>query len=153
MRLRHPKLSSVMAWTITFALTLAPVMAQSPPDTGSAGIQAHKEEVAELPKDGRNPIVDISVLPELPVAATAPAFQDVSRNSTPAAAPDPVPAPTKPGGGVEPGGKSKWTIMAALIIAGTVAGVILLLHFTGGDDKPKPTIITAGTPTVSVPNH
>jgi hypothetical protein len=160
MRLRHPRLSSVMSWIITIALTLAPVMGQSTADTNSARVEPHKEEPAELAKDSQNPIVDISVLPELPLAATAPEFPDVSRNSTPAAAPIPAPQ-TKPGGNVEPGGKSKWTILAALIIAGAVVGVILLLRgFGGGDDKSKPatptptgTIITAGTPSVNVPGH
>jgi hypothetical protein len=130
-------------------------MAQTAADPGSAATTPHAEETAGSAKDSANPIVDTSVLPELPLAATAPAFPNVSRNSIPKAAPN----PTKPGPDVEPGGKSKWTILAALIIAGAIVGTILLLHdWGGGNDKPKPpapqgTIITAGTPSVSVPGH
>jgi hypothetical protein len=144
MRVRHTKLSAVMSWTITIALSLAPVMAQTT-----------AEETAGSEKDSTNPIVDTSVLPELPLAATALTFPDVSRNSVPTAAPN----PTKPGPDLEPGGKSKWTILAAIIIAGATVGTILLLRgWGGGNDKPKPpttqgTIITAGTPSVSVPGH
>jgi hypothetical protein len=155
MRLRHPKLSAVLSWTITIALSLAPVMAQTAVDPASAGTAPQAEERAGSAEDSTNPVVDTSVLPELPLAATAPAFPNVSRNSIPTAAP----TPTKPGSGVEPGGSSKWTILAALIIAGAVVGTILLLRgLGGGNDKPKPptpqgTIITAGTPSVSVPGR
>jgi hypothetical protein len=130
-------------------------MAQTAADAGSAGIAPHVEETAASAKDSTDPIVDTTVLPELPLAATAPTFPTVSRNSIPAAAPN----PTKPGPDVEPGGKTKWTILAALVIAGAIVGTILLLRgLGGGDDKPKPpatqgTIITAGTPSVSVPGH
>lgn len=155
MRLRHPILSAVLSCTITIALSLEPVMAQTVSDPGSAATAPQAEETAGSVNDSANPIVDMSVLPELPLAATAPTFPDVSRNSIPTAAP----TPTKPGSGAEPGGSSKWTILAALIIAGAIVGTILLLRgLGGGNDKPKPpapqgTIITAGTPSVSVPGH
>jgi hypothetical protein len=147
-----------MSWTITIALSLAPVMAQNATDTISAGTAQSAVEAAGAAKDSPNPIVDTSVLPELPLASTAPVFPNVSRNSTPTAAPN----PTQPRPGIEPGGRSKWTILAALIIAGAVVGTILLLRgLGGGNDKPSPskppsptgTIITAGTPSVSVPGH
>jgi hypothetical protein len=158
MRLRRSKLSAAMSWTITIALSLAPVMAQNTTDTHSSGTTQSAAEAAGPAKDSTNPIVDTSVLPELPLAATAPVFPGMSRNSTPTAAP----LPTKPGTDIEPGGRSKWTILAALIIAGAVVGTILLLRgLGGGNDKPSPskppsptgTIITAGTPSVSVPGH
>ena len=158
MRLRNPQLAAVMSWTITIALSLAPVMAQTAADPGSAGIAPHDEETAASAKDSTDPIVDTTVLPELPLAATAPAFPNVSRNSIPTTAPN----TPKPGPDVEPGGKSKWTILAALVIAGAIVGTILLLRgWGGGNDKPKPpappatqgTIITAGTPSISVPGH
>jgi len=155
MKLRHSKLSSAMSWTITIALSLAPVMAQTAADSGSAGTAPQAEEAAGSANDSTNPIVDTSVLPELPLAATALTFPNVSRNSVPTAAPN----PTKPGPDLEPGGSSKWTILAAIIIAGAIVGTILLLRgWGGGNDKPKPpttqgTIITAGTPSVSVPGR
>ena len=157
MRLRHPRLSAVLSWTVTIALSVAPMMAQTAADSGSAGTAAQAEETAGSAKDSTDPIVDTTVLPELPLAATAPTFPNVSRNSIPTTAPN----PSKPGPDVEPGGKSKWTILAAIVIAGAIVGTILLLRgLGGGNDKPNPnppatqgTIITAGTPSVSVPGH
>lgn len=151
MRLRHPILCSVMSSIITIALSLSPVMAQSTVDAGSAVTATQADDIAWTAKESRNPIVDTSVLPELPLAATAATFPGVARNSTPAAAPN----PTKPGPDVEPGGQSKWVILAAIIITGAVVGTILLLRGWGGGDKSKPsgTIITAGTPSVAVPSH
>lgn len=154
MRLRHPILCSVMSSIITIALSLSPVMAQSTPEAGSAVTPAQVDDTATTVKESRNPIMDTSVLQELPLGATASTFPDVTRNSTPAAAP----IPTKPGSDVEPGGQSKWVILAAIIITGAVVGTILLLRGFGGGDKSKPpsptgTIITAGTPSVAVPSH
>lgn len=151
MKLRHPKLCSVMTWIIAIALSLAPVMAQSTTDTGFTAPTAQEDGTPSAPQENQNPIVDMSVLPELPLARTAILFPTVSRNSTPAAAPN----PTKPPQDVEPGGKSKWLITVVLIITGAVVGTILLLRGWGGGDKSKPTgtIITAGTPSVAVPGH
>ena len=144
MKLRNPKLYAVMAWIVTLALSLSPVMAQN------------AQEQVQISKDKLNPIVDTSVLPELPLGTTAAAFPAVSRDSTlPSAS---APSPTKPSStDVSPGGKSKWIILAAIIITAAVVGTILLLHGGGGgDDKPHPpstpgTIITAGPPSVSAP--
>src|SRR5262249_27872358 len=104
-----------------------------------------------------NPIVDTSVLPELPLSTTPAAFPAVSRDSTlPSAS---APSPTKPSStDVSPGGKSKWLILAAIIITTALVGTILVLHGGGGDDKSHPpstpgTIITAGPPSVSAPTH
>ena len=153
MRLRHPILCSVMSSIITIALSLSPVMAQSTQDAGSAITATQVDETARTVKESRIPIVDTAVLPELPLATTATTFPNVTRNSTPAAAPN----PTKPGADVEPGGQSKWVILAAIIITGAVVGTILLLRGWGGGDKSKPaptgTIITPGTPSIAVPSH
>src|SRR5215467_7485544 len=89
MRFRHPTLSAVVSWTITLALMLSPVMAQSTQDAASVNIAQQKEQQA--------PTVDNSVLPELPKAKTVTAFPAVARSSTlpiPSLFP---PAPGKPG--------------------------------------------------------
>jgi hypothetical protein len=165
MRLRHPNLSAVMSWTITLALTLSPVMAQSTQDAASISIAPQNDEPAAIAKDQQTPGVDNSVLPELPKAKTVTAFPAVARNSTipmPSLFP---PAPGKPGmPGTQPSsgnnapGQSKWVILAALVITGAVVGTILLLRGIGGGDDPSHpnptgTIIVAGTPAVSTPNH
>src|SRR5690349_21102341 len=123
MKLRSPKLYVVMAWIVTLALSLSPVMAQN------------AQEQVETSKDKLNPIADTSVMQELPLATTATAFPAVSRDSTlPSAS---APNPTKPSStDVSPGGKSKWLILAAIIVTAAVVGTILLLHGGGGDDKP-----------------
>jgi hypothetical protein len=164
MKWRHPNLSAVMSWTIALALTLSPVMAQSTQDTAAVSIAPQNEEPAGIAKDQQTPIVDNSVLPELPKAKTVTAFPTVARNSTlpmPGLFP---PAPGKPGttlpsSGNNAPGQSKWVILAALIITGAVVGVILLLRGLGGggDDSHSPnqlgTVIAAGTPAVTTPNH
>lgn len=154
MKLRHPRLCSVMSWTIAIALSLSPVMAQNTADPGSSAAVQQSENSPAVAKESANPTVDISVLPELPLASTATAFPDVTRNSTPAAAP----LPTQPAPSSDAPGQSKWVILAALIIAGAVVGTILLIRGLGGGGDKKPpaqtgTIITAGPPSVSVPSH
>ena len=150
MKLRRPRLYSVMTWIIAIALSLAPVMAQTTPDTGFTAPATQADGTTTASADNQKPVVDTSVLPELPLATTANTFPNVSRNSTPAAAPN----PTKPSQDVEPGGKSKWPITVIIITAATVAGIILLLRWwSGGDNKPTGTVITAGTPSVAVPTH
>jgi hypothetical protein len=163
MRLRHPTLSAVMSWTITLALTLSPVMAQSTQDAASVSVAPQKEEPAGIAKDQQTPVVDNSVLPELPKAKTVSAFPAVARNSTLPAPTLFPPAPGKPGtlppSGNNAPGQSKWVILAALVITGAVVGTILLLRGIGGGDdsshppKPVGTVIAAGTPAVSTPNH
>src|SRR5262249_31406332 len=163
MKRRHPNLSAVMAWTITLALTLSPVMAQSTQDAASVSVAPQNEEPAGIAKDQQTPIVDNSVLPELPKAKTVTAFPTVARNSTlpiPTLVP---PAPgnpgTQPSSGNNAPGQSKWVVLAALVITGAVVGIILLLRGLGGggDDSHSPsqvgTVIAAGTPAVSTPNH
>jgi len=164
MKLRHPNLTAVMSWTITLALTLSPVMAQSTQDAASVSVAPQTEEPTGIAKDQQTPIVDNSVLPELPKAKTVTAFPTVARNSTlplPTVFP---PAPGKPGtqpsSGHDAPGQSKWVVLAALVITGAVVGVILLLRGLGGggDDSHSPnnplgTVIAAGTPAVSTPNH
>jgi hypothetical protein len=149
MKSPRPKLYAVIAWIVTLALSLSPVMAQN------------AQEQVEVSKDNSNPIVDTSVLPELPLATTATAFPAVARDSTLPSAAAPIPTnPTNPSStDVSPGGKTKWIILATIIITAAVVGTILLLRgFGGGDDKPHPpsppgTIITAGPPSVSAPSH
>ena len=162
MRLRHPNLSVVMSWTITLALTLSPVMAQSTQDAASVSIGQQKEEPVAIAKDQQTPAVDNSVLPELPKAKAVTAFPAVARSSTlpiPSLFP---PAPgkpdTQPSSGNNAPGQSKWIILAALVITGAVVGTILLLRGIGGGDdsshpNPTGTVIVAGTPAVSTPNH
>ena len=153
MKSRRPSLYSVVAWIITLALSLSPVMAQN------------AQQTAETAQDTGSPTVDTSVLPELPLTATtAAAFPAAARNSTlpaaPTAAPDSVPSP-KPNPNANPDapGQSKWVILAAIIITGAVVATILLIH-GGGDDHSHPhppaptgTIITAGTPAITTPIH
>jgi hypothetical protein len=164
MKLRHPNLTAVMSWTITLALTLSPVMAQSTQDAASVSIAPQNEEPTGIAKDQQTPIVDNSVLPELPKAKTVTAFPTVARNSTlplPTAFPAAPGKPgTQPSSGHDAPGQSKWVILAALVITGAVVGVILLLRGLGGggDDSHSPnnplgTVIAAGTPAVSTPNH
>ena len=162
MRLRHPNLSALVSWTITLALTLSPVMAQSTQDAASVSIGQQKEEPAAVAKDQQAPAVDNSVLPELPKAKTVTAFPTVARSSTlpiPSVFP---PAPghpgTQPSSGNNAPGQTKWVILAALIITGAVVGTVLLLRGIGGGDdsshpNPTGTVIVAGTPAVSTPNH
>jgi len=163
MRLRHPNLSAVMSWTITLAITLSPVMAQSTQDAASVSIAPQKEEPAGIAKDQQTPGVDNSGLPELPKAKVVTAFPVVARNSTlpiPAVFP---PAPgtpgTQPSSGSNAPGQTRWVILATLLITGAVVGTILLLRgIGGGDDSSHPpnpvgTVIAAGTPAVSTPNH
>ena len=163
MRLRHPNLSAVVSWTITLALTLSPVMAQSTQDAASGSIAPQKEEPAGVARDQQTSGVDNSVLPELPKAKTVTAFPAVARSSTlpvPSVFP---PAPghpgTQPSSGNNAPGQSKWVILAALVISGAVVGTILLLRGIGGGDDPSHppnpvgTVIAAGTPAVSTPNH
>ena len=142
MNLRRSICFPVMAWTVTIALSLSPVMAQSGQDTDGPA------------KETSNPIVDTSVLPELPLATTAMAFPAVARNSTLPAA---VPEPPKPSADVEAPGQSKWVILAAIITAAAITGVILLLRGWGGGKShppsPSGTVITAGTPVVTPPSH
>lgn len=145
--------SSLTACIVAIAVAASPVMAQTaattPPPMAST-------EAASQGSDA--PIVDIVVLPELLLARTGAAFPAASRNSTlpaPAASAQP-----KPSTDIEPGGKSKWVILAALVVTGAVVGIILLLHGGGGDDvarKPSPapgptgTILAPGTPGVTNP--
>ncbi len=159
MRLRHPNLSAVVSWTITLALTLSPVMAQTTQDAASVSVAPQNEESADSAKGQQSPIVDNPVLPELPKAKTATAFPTVALSST---LPTVNPAPGKPTTqprSVDAPGQSKWVILAALIVTGAVVGVILLLRgIGGGDDSSHPsnplgTVIAAGTPSVSTPNH
>jgi hypothetical protein len=140
-------------------------MAQSTQDAASVNIAPEKEEPAAIAKDLQTPSPDNSGLPELPKAKTVAAFPAVARNSTlpvPSLFP---PAPGKPGtpGTLPPSGnnapgQSKWVILAALVITGAVVGTILLLRGIGGGDdsshpNPTGTVIVAGTPAVSTPNH
>lgn len=147
MKLRHPKLCAVMSWTITIALSLSPLMAQGTLDSGSSAAVQPAENPSDVAKESSNPIVDIPVLPELPLATTATVFPGVTRSSTPAAAP----LPARPTRENDAPGQSKWVILAAIIIGAAVVGTILLLR--GNDKKPTQTIIAAGTPSVSVPSH
>jgi hypothetical protein len=162
MKLRHPNLSAVVSWTITLALTLSPVMAQSTQDAASVSIGQQKEAPAAIAKDQQAPAVDNTVLPELPKAKTVTAFPAVARSSTlpiPSLFP---PAPgkpdTQPSSGNNAPGQSKWIILAALVITGAVVGTILLLRGIGGGDdsshpSPTGTVIVAGPPAVSTPNR
>jgi hypothetical protein len=147
--------SSLTACIVVIAMVASPVMAQNaltaPDPAGSAAPAANGND------NPGNPVVDISSLPELPLARTGSAFPTASRNST-------LPAPgassqPKPSSDVDAPGQSKWLILAALVVAGAVTAVVLLLHGGGGDDARKPTtppkptgtIITAGTPGVTNP--
>jgi hypothetical protein len=137
-------------------------MAQSTQDAASVSVAPQKVEPEVLARDQQTPSVDNSVLPELPKAKTVTAFPAVARNSTlpmPSLFP---PAPGKPGtqpsSGNNAPGQSKWVILAALVITGAVVGTILLLRGIGGGDdsshpNPTGTVIVAGTPAVSTPNH
>jgi len=161
MKSRHPSLSALVSWTITLALTLSPVMAQSTHDAASVSVAPQNIEPADVVKDQQTPAVDNSALPELPKAKTATGFPTVARSSIlplpafPAAAGQPS---TQPRSGNDAPGQSKWVVLAALITAGAVVGVILLLRgLGGGDDSHSPntvgTVIAAGTPAVSTPHH
>ena len=145
--------SSLTACIVAIAVAASPVMAQTSETTPlpTASTEAASQGSAA-------PIGDIVILPEVLRARTGAAFPTASRNSTlpePAASAQP-----KPSSDVEPGGKSKWVILAALVVTGAVVGIILLLHGGGGGDEPrKPspqpgptgTILVPGTPGVTNP--
>ncbi len=146
------KSSSLTACIVAIAVAASPVMAQT---SVSTPLPTASTEAAS--QGSGAPTVDIVILPELLRARTGAAFPAATRNST-------LPSPAtsvqpKPSADVEPGGKSKWVILAALVVTGAVVGIILLLHGGGGNDpsKPRPqpsptgTILAPGTPGVTTP--
>ena len=79
---------------------------------------------------------------------TAKTFPNVEKDSTPLAASS-APQP-RAEDELSPPGKSKWVILAAIVVTGAVIAAILLLH--GGKKSTKQgTVITAGTPDVGTP--
>ena len=140
---RIRKSSSVMSWILALALTLSPVMAQSPLSPG----------ITEAVRESGEPTAGSLVPLELLFPKTGPAFADVTKHSTLMMA---FPAPRSSFQEPKAPGNSKWIILAAIVVTGAVVGAILL--FPNGGDKSKPpgpegTVITAGTPTVTSTNR
>lgn len=143
--------SFVVPWILIAALTLSPLMAQDPP--------ASQARVVELEGNGANGAsehVDTSVVGTAILSALP------SKEAAAAAAALPGGAGAN-GSETKAPGKTKSTIIAALIVSGAVVGILLALSGRGGNKStgtaapvgPTPTdatILAAGTPRVDTPN-
>lgn len=173
MESRHARSSSVISWILAIALTVSPLMAQSPsaPEKDTTENQAGNGTVS-VPAEGSQapaaPVVDessaavgTSVHTELPVFRPPAKFPGVYRHSTPLSSPATPGAAAAAAGArgddsMSPG-QSKWIITAVIVGTAAVVGIILLLRgFGGGSEKPKGpagTILAPGTPSVTVPGR
>src|SRR5436190_10397568 len=109
MKVRPRKSSWAISWILALALTVSPLVAQNPPEPNSTAVEGSDD------------------------SASATAFPVVERNSTPLAAPAPAPAQPRAADELSPAGKSKWVILATIVVTGAVIAAILLLH---GGKKP-----------------
>jgi hypothetical protein len=134
MNLRRSSSFIATSWVVILALAVSPLMAQDPQ---SAPLPAQDEETrAAAPQ-----------VHEFKITPAGSTFSPLAGSSTSssAALPEEKQKSDAPG-------QTKWVILAALIGAGAVTGIILLLRGWGGGDSQKTgTIISAGEPSVAAP--
>lgn len=133
------------SWILVLTITVSPLMAQNRFESATTYVDVSHTSITELVGESRNPSKRTSVLSEPAVPPRDAAFRNMANRSTAAALPE-AKAP----------GDTKWVILAALLGAAAVAGVILL--WPGGGDNGKPegpagTVIAPGSPTVGTPNR